>query len=141
MLLELPGSLQPRPEKVRLPPDAANAGTGAAIAIAGTAHAIAFVTVRRLMPPVGCSSSSLIVDPPQSRPTDSQSPARSLCVLYVGERVMRGEDDSDDPRSRNTRTPDRGDVGDDTVKRGRANPDVSLTDVRRTHGEHRRRHH
>ena len=31
-------------------PDAANAGTGAAMAIAGTAQAIALVTVRRLMP-------------------------------------------------------------------------------------------
>ena len=47
----LPGSLHAWPTATPGgPPDAANAGTGAAMAIAGTAQAIAFVTVRRLMP-------------------------------------------------------------------------------------------
>src|SRR6478735_11048555 len=91
MLFELPGSLQPAPERVKLPPDAAKAGTGAAIAIAGTAQAMAFVTVRRLMPPVGCSSFSLIVDPPQSQPAIPVRRPEVLCSL-CGERVVRCED-------------------------------------------------
>ena len=60
----MPGSLQPVPSTCRIPWLApANAGTGAAMAITGTAHATPWVTLRRLIPLGCCGSISLISNP------------------------------------------------------------------------------